>query len=176
MSPRTKTESTLYLSLLGFFLKKPNYGYEMYKYLLNETAFFKIWFVKQSQFYGYLERLFLEGYLSQVFKEGDQYPARRIFSITKTGTITLENWIISPVKRGREMRQEFLAKLFISQNSYKEKIEILIHNQTALCHQWIKEQDEILLSEEDQFQKLLINYRKMQIQAMIDWLYLVKIY
>jgi len=93
MSPRNKIDSTMYFSLLGFFLKKPNYGYELYKFLSIETVFFKIWFVKQSQFYGYLERLFNEGYLSHELIEGEQYPDRRIFSITEFGKQTLENWI-----------------------------------------------------------------------------------
>ncbi|MDO9085785.1 MAG: helix-turn-helix transcriptional regulator [Anaerolineaceae bacterium] len=175
MSPRNKIESTMYFSLLGYFLKKPNYGYELYKFLSNETVFFKIWFVKQSQFYGYLERLFNEGYLSHELIEGEQYPDRRIFSITELGNQTLENWIISPVNHGREMRQEFLVKLFIAQNSYKEKIDILINNQKIICNQWIDEQDENLKNEDDKFQLLIINYRKMQIEAMINWLNLVQI-
>lgn len=170
MSPRTKMESTLYLSLLGFFIDKPNYGYELYKHISKETSFYKIWYLKQSQFYGFLERLFNEGFLSQEMIEGDQYPDRKLFSITESGIQQLENWIIIPVKRGRDMRQEFIAKLFIAQKIYKEKTELLVENQIGVCYQWLEEQDVFFINEEDQFQILLINYRKKQIQAMLDWL------
>ncbi len=163
-------ESTLYLSLLGFFINKPNYGYDLYKHISKETSFYKIWYLKQSQFYGFLERLFNEGFLSQEMIVGDQYPDRKLFTITESGIQQLENWIIIPVKRGRDMRQEFIAKLFIAQKIYKVKTELLVENQIGVCYQWLEEQDVFLLNEKDQFQILLINYRKKQIQAMLDWL------
>lgn len=170
MSPRTKIENNLYLSLLGFFINKPSYGYELYKYITKETSFFKIWYLKQSQFYGFLERLFQEGFLSPKLIEGEQYPDRKLFTITETGIQQLNNWITAPVKRGREMRQEFIAKLFIAQNYYEEKIELLVENQMYVCQQWLDEQDLFLINEKDHFQILLINYRKKQIQAMLEWL------
>jgi DNA-binding PadR family transcriptional regulator len=170
MSPRTKIESSLYYSLLGFFINKPSYGYELYKYISKETSFFNIWYLKQSQFYGFLERLFNEGFLSPKLIEGEQYPDRKLFTITDAGIQQLENWITTPVKRGREMRQEFIAKLFIAQNFYEEKIELLVENQMNVCHQWLDEQDLCLFNEKDHFQILLINYRKKQIQAMLEWL------
>ena len=170
MSPRTKIESSLYLSLLGFFIEKPSYGYELYKYISKETSFFKIWYLKQSQFYGFLERLFHEGFLSQTMVEGDQYPDRKLFTITEPGLEQLERWIIKPVNRGREMRQEFIAKLFIAQNFYKEKIGLLVENQKSECYKWLENQELFLINEKDHFQILLIDYRTKQIQAMLDWL------
>jgi len=170
MSPRTRIESSLYLALLGFFIDKPSYGYELYKHISKETSFFKIWYLKQSQFYGFLERLFNEGFLSQKMIEGNQYPDRKLFSITEAGIEQLKNWIIIPVKHGRDMRQEFIAKLFIAQNFYKGKIDLLVENQKSVCHQWLEEQNNFLMYEKDQFQILLVNYRKKQIQAMLDWM------
>jgi DNA-binding PadR family transcriptional regulator len=170
MSPRTKIESSLYYSLLCFFINKRSYGYELYNYISKETSFFNIWYLKQSQFYGFLERLFNEGFLSPKLIEGEQYPDRKLFTITDAGIQQLENWITTPVKRGREMRQEFIAKLFIAQNFYEEKIELLVENQMNVCHQWLDEQDLCLINEKDHFQILLINYRKKQIQAMLEWL------
>lgn len=170
MSPRTKIESSLYLSLLGFFIDKPSYGYELYKYITKDTSFFKIWYLKQSQFYGFLERLFNEGFLSQTMIEGDQYPNRKLFTITEPGIHQLEDWIITPVKRGREMRQEFIAKLFIAQNFYKEKIELLVENQKSVCYKWLEDQEVFRIDEKDLFKILLLDYRTKQIQAMLEWL------
>jgi hypothetical protein len=64
--------------------------------------------------------------------------------------------------------------LFILQNYFPEKIEKLVQNQKAICQQWKQEQDSQLENEDDHFQKLLINYRKMQIQSMIEWLDLIE--
>ncbi len=170
MSPRKKIESTLHISLLGFFLKKPNYGYEVYKYLSTDTSFFTVWHLKRSQFYSYLEKLFVEEFLSQSFEEGQQYPDRRIFSITQLGFETLKAWVVTPVDHGREMRQDFLVKLFICQTYFPASVIELIQNQKATCLQWLSWQETQLLQEHDKIMKLLETYRKMQIQSMIEWL------
>lgn len=173
MSPRKKIDSSLYIALLGFFIEKPNYGYDVYKYLSTETTFFKIWHLKRSQFYSFLERLFNEQYLSHEIEEGQQYPDRRIFSLTSIGLQTLEEWMVTPVQHGREMRQDFLVKLFILQTYYPNRIAELVNNQNKMCLQWKNDQEQQLIKEIDQFQKLLIIYRKMQIQSMIEWLNLI---
>lgn len=170
MSPRKKTESTLHISLLGFFLEKPNYGYEVYKYLSTDTSFFQVWHLKRSQFYSYLEKLFVEKYLSHAFEEGQQYPDRRIFSITQVGKKTLKGWVVTPVEHGREMRQDFLVKLFICQTYFPSSLIALVNNQKETCLQWLNWQETQLLQEHDKIMKLLANYRKMQIQSMIEWL------
>ena len=175
MSPRIKIDSTLYISLLGFFLEKPNYGYEVYKHLDTATSFFKIWHLKRSQFYNFLEKLFTENYLSHEYEEGQQYPDRRIFSITNSGRLKLINWVETPVEHGREMRQDFLVKLFICQNFFPEKVVELVQNQKSICLDWLEWQENQLIQEEDQFLKLLTNYRKMQIQSMIEWLKLIEL-
>lgn len=175
MSPRKKIDSTLYISLLGFFLKKPNYGYEVYRHLSTETSFFKIWHLKRSQFYNFLEKLFNENYLSHEFEEGQQYPDRRIFSITESGIMTLNDWVKTPVEHGREMRQDFLVKLFICQNYFPVIVEELVENQKLICLQWLNWQGNQLQQEDDQFLNLLTNYRKMQIQSMIEWLELIEL-
>jgi len=174
MSPRHRINSSLYLSLLGFFVEKPNYGYDLYKTISSESTFFTIWYLKQSQFYGFLDRLLNEGFLSYKMIEGAQYPDRKLLSITSQGQKQLDEWLITPVKRGRDMRQEFIAKLFILEKVNNEKIEVLIENQLLTCHDWMEEQEQILSEEIVTFQVLLTNYRKLQIQAMIDWLIYVK--
>ena len=170
MSPRQRTDSTLYFSLMAFFLEKPYYGYELYKYLRSESSFFQIWYLKQSQFYGFLDRLLKEGFLSQQLVEGDQYPDRKLFTITGAGISQLGNWVEIPVKRGRDMRQEFFVKLFVAKNFLPEKINNLINLQKIECANWVEEQNNLLIKEEDQFQKILIKYRKIQITGMITWL------
>jgi DNA-binding PadR family transcriptional regulator len=173
MSPRKRIDNSLYIALLSFFIEKPNYGYDVYKYLSNETTFFKIWHLKRSQFYSFLERLFIENYLSHEIVEGQQYPDRRIFSLTPIGLQTLNAWTVTPVEHGREMRQDFLVKLFILQSYFPSRINELVQNQRMICQQWKIDQEQQLISESDQFQKLLIIYRKMQIQSMIEWLDLI---
>lgn len=173
MSPRKRIDNSLYIALLSFFIEKPNYGYDVYKYLSNETTFFKIWHLKRSQFYSFLERLFIENYLSHEIVEGQQYPDRRIFSLTPIGLQMLKAWTVTPVEHGREMRQDFLVKLFILQSYFPSRINELVQNQRMICQQWKIDQEQQLISESDQFQKLLIIYRKMQIQSMIEWLDLI---
>jgi len=170
MSPRKKVENDLYISLLGFLLKKPGYAYDLYRYISKETVFFQIWYLKQSKFYALLDRLYSEGYLSRELLPGDQYPDRKLLSITNEGIKRINEFASSPVRRGREMRQEFLAKLYICRNFLQPLEGELIENQIQHCKKMIEEQDLLVKSEKDEFLKLMIEYRRNQIQAMIDWL------
>ncbi len=170
MSPRNKEVNTLSFAILGFFLEKPYHGYELYKHMSQSVEFKGIWRIKQSLFYGYLDKFFQEGYLDQRILEGDPYPARKEYSLTDEGKKFILSWIEKPVIHGREMRQEFLAKLFFAMKLDLQKGLSLIDNQKVECESWL---DQISFAEEPNhstYQSLIFQYRIRQIQAMIDWL------
>jgi DNA-binding PadR family transcriptional regulator len=170
MSPRKKNETELHLALLGFFLENNFHGYELFKYLTQESEFGKIWFIKQSQLYNFLDRLHIDGYLHQEIQEGDLYPDRKKFSISVTGRLKFLGWLVEPVSHGRDMRQLFLLKLFFSMNTEKKLAKELVCKQKATCLRWfegIRKNDK---NEETEIQYFIADYRVRQIQAMLDWL------
>lgn len=170
MSPRKKTDNTLHIAILGFFVKKPNYGYDLYKSLSNEPSFNSIWHLKQSQFYAILDNFYQDGYLKIELQAGGNYPDRKEYQLTEAGKLKFQNWVISPVFHGREMRQEFLAKLYFAIKISKENALILIRNQKEECSKWIENHEDKKSSIDSFFGELMSNYRTIQMQGMLEWL------
>lgn len=78
--------------------------------------------------------------------------------------------MVEPVKHGREMRQEFLAKLFFALRNNENIAEILINNQKYECETWLNNIEKHRSSENSRSEELIYQYRIRQINAMIDWL------
>lgn len=70
------------------------------------------------------------------------------------------------------MRQEFLAKLYFAQKLGADKSLALIEKQKAECAEWLSSL-QINLSktkDEQDFERLIFQYRISQTKAMIEWL------
>ncbi len=158
------------MHILGFFVKKPNYGYDLYKSLTNDSSFNSIWHLKQSQFYAILDHFYQDGYLKIQLQDGGNYPDRKEYQLTPEGNQKFQNWVISPVYHGREMRQEFLAKLYFATKISKESALILIQNQKEECSDWIKTHEKIISSVDSFFGEMMGSYRTIQMQGMLEWL------
>ncbi len=177
MSPRKKTTNNLHPALLGFFLKNPNYGYDLYKQIGTNSSFMKIWHIKQSQFYAILENFYQEAFLEIRVFEGENYPDRKEYYLTDKGRSFVESWMITSVNHGRDMRQEFLAKLYFALQTSKETAIKLIKNQITECNLWLiqfaneETQDGELQDGQLSFAELMNDYRLIQIKGMVDWLH-----
>jgi hypothetical protein len=77
-----------------------------------------------------------------------------------------------PVNHGRDMRQEFLAKLYFALKENPETIKTLVTRQKAIIDQWLADIDASFseLSIEDVYDRLVLESRKKQIIAWRDWL------
>ncbi len=174
MSPRKKTNNPLHIAVLGFFMEKSNYGYDLYKYLSLETPFRLIWHIKQSQFYAILDSFYKAGYLEIELQSGGNYPDRKEYHLTSSGRDKFLEWIVSPVLHGREMRQEFLAKLYFALKSSKEEAALLIAHQKKESTRWLHQQEEQKNKVVSVFDELMVDYRIIQMQGMLDWLQTVE--
>ena len=170
MSPRLKENNTMIFALLGFFLGQEYHGYELIKLIQSTPEFNKIWSLKTSLFYGYLEKLFEGGYLSLEVRESENSPDRKVYQLTERGKQKVLEWMVEPVKHGREMRQEFLAKLFFALRNKENFSKILINNQKYECEKWLNDIENHRSSENNRSEELIFQYRIRQINAMIEWL------
>lgn len=174
MSPRKKTDNSLHISILGFFVEKPNYGYDLYRSLMQNSSFTSIWHLKQSQFYAILDRFYQDGFLEIQLQDGGNYPDRKEYRLTAAGKTKFHDWVLSPVNHGREMRQEFLAKLYFALNTSKENALVLIRNQKQECLEWLSKHEEKMQGVDSYFGELMGHYRTIQMQSMLEWLNIVE--
>ncbi|GAF79001.1 unnamed protein product [marine sediment metagenome] len=97
-------------------------------------------------------------------------PAKKIYSITQAGRERFLNWIHSPVKHVRDLRIEFMAKLFFIKELKLEGATDIIDKQVEVLQEKLRL---IKVSKEkitDEFQKALHSFKMAQTNSAIDWL------
>ena len=158
--------------LLGFLYQGPNYGYDLYKQINKLESISLIWRINQSQLYALLDKLEKDGLLSSALLPGEAYPNRKEFRITPLGKQTFSTWVTTPVMHGRDIRQEFLAKLYFAQKADPQVFIGLIEGQKKTCSEWLSDLEKRYSETTDDhpYERMVFKYRITIIQAMIDWL------
>lgn len=170
--PRTQTPLSLEYILLGLLNENPTHGYDLYKKIRNFDEISLIWHIKQSQLYALLDKLENSGLLTSSIVPGEIHLMRKEYQITPAGRHIFFEWMTTPVSHGRDMRQEFLAKLYFAHISGSETSKRLITEQTNQCMEWLSslEQHFSKASEKQFFNKIIFQYRISQVKAMLEWL------
>lgn len=169
---RQSTPFSIEYILLGFLVENPCHGYDLYKQITHFDAISLVWNIKQSQLYALLDKLEADGLLTSSLVSGDSHLLRKEFKITSMGSQTFNAWKTSPVHHPREMRQEFLAKLYFGLKDNTEAGFELIEEQRTLCSEWLASQQiDYSKTEDDQhFERMVFQFRISQTEAMLEWL------
>ncbi|MHC1781723.1 MAG: PadR family transcriptional regulator [Anaerolineaceae bacterium] len=158
--------------LLGLLADNPRHGYDLFKQITHFDAISLVWNIKQSQLYALLDKLESDGLLKSTMVAGDSHLMKKIFNLTGAGIQTFTAWKTSPVDHLREMRQEFLAKLYFCQKNGGEAGFELIEEQRGLCFEWLTSQqmDYAAAREDQYFERMVYQFRINQTQAILEWL------
>ncbi|HML40236.1 MAG TPA: helix-turn-helix transcriptional regulator [Bellilinea sp.] len=171
MSPRAQEPLSIEYILLGLVSEQPTHGYDIFKRLQKIDGINQIWTVKQANTYALLERFENMGLVSSELLAGESFVQRKQYRITPAGHEEFERWMNTPVSHGRDMRQEFLARLYFARQAGADQALELIDKQYEECLGWL---DEIIedrkKGNDDAFAQLVIEFRAAQIEAMIHWL------
>ncbi len=172
MSPLVRQPLTVEHALLGFLHERPMHGYEIYQRLAGLAGLGLAWQVKQSHLYAMLDKLESEGYIAGRQQAQDTRPPRRIFRLTGAGRKALRDWLSRPVSHGREIRLEFIAKLFFARREGPEWVNKLIAGQRDECAGW---RDKLLVQAaaspgRGSFEWLVYQFRVRQVESMLEWL------
>jgi PadR family transcriptional regulator AphA len=158
-------------ALLGFLRSQPMHGYEIYQHLTDPEGLWLVWRIKQSQLYALLIRLESEGYIASTMQPQDSRPARKVFRLTRAGRERFATWVRTAVPHGRDLRQDFLGKLYFARQEDASVMRQLLAAQRVACQQWLAAmQSEAASADEDSFGCLVNVFRIGQIKAMLDWL------
>lgn len=127
MSPRHSSALSIEYVLLALLEEKPMHGHKLYQDLCAIPGISWILNIKQALLYAILEKLEAGGFLAYRVVQGETYPPRKYFHLTEIGKNDLQKWAKSPVRRARDVRQEFLAKLIVARHYGKSAALDLIH-------------------------------------------------
>ena len=168
----TTTTLTVEYALLGFVYEQPTHGYEIYQQLSDPQGLWQVWRMKQSQLYALLTKLEDEGYLVTTLQPQAARPPRKIYSLTAVGRTTFEQWLVTAVTHGRQMRLEFLAKLYFAYRQGPAIVQPLLEQQIRACRRWLAEAQTQPTTTQaaDPFADAVYQFRLTQIESFLTWL------
>lgn len=160
-----------------------SHGYELSRHFDPEHSLGlgEVLRLKQSMLYQHLKKLERQGWLSVSLQPQGSRPPRQMYRITADGRAELRCWLVEPVARTREIRLEFLVKLFFALQFDRAQASRLIAEQQAVCAgltaslqtQIAALEDAILAPAGDhemRFQRVVLELRLEQTRAAAAWL------
>ena len=163
-------------ALLGLLAQKPRHGYELrsaFEAVVGDGA----WEVKPAQIYTTLDRLEESGLVERESDLGEgEEPARRIYSLTPDGEVTLREWFATGVP-AEHQRDEFYVKLMVALVS--DEADPLRLLQTQRAHLFHELHDattrrDRLDSRTEIAQILLLDKVIMHLEADLRWLDMIE--
>jgi len=167
MSPRQKEPLTYEHALLGFLYHKPLHAYALHR-AISASAIGRVWHVKQSALYAMTMRLEAETYVV-IAGEATSPRGKKLLHVTPLGYVAFDTWCLAPVAHPRDIRMEFLAKLYCVQTFHPEQRAHLFARQIAECDRWLKQQAQHDPAD-DHFLRAVEQFRVGQIHATVEWL------
>lgn len=154
-------------AILGALMKRPMHGYDIHKFL--SSALGGVWYLGMSNMYGILRKLESDGYVSSTMETDGKRPPKRVFVISENGKGFFTDWILRPVSNIRDMRVEFIAKLFFLKALGLPGGEELVMRQKTVCRGML-ESIGPAPTERWGFTRLLSDFRSCQIRSILSWL------
>jgi DNA-binding PadR family transcriptional regulator len=172
MSPRRSEALSIEHALLGFLLNQPLHGYEIHQRLQEAHALGQIWRVKQAKLYALLAKLEADQLIVAELIEQEARPPKRLLHLTNTGRTTFLTWSSTPVTHGRDVRIEFLAKLFWAQQQSPAAIQYLLAVQREVTKTLLVEICHELEADgaAQPYSWLVHQFRRGQLEAVLAWL------
>ena len=172
MSPRVAQPFTLEYALLGFLLEQPLHGYEIYQRLQHAEDLSRVWRLKQAHLYALLRNFEAAGLVAADLVPQEARPPRRVLRLTEQGQAAFDAWVRTPVQHGRDLRLEFLAKLFWAQRFGGDLAQQLIEAQRTAGVSWLANlQGELdRIDAGGPYEWLVLQFRLTQTTAALGWL------
>ena len=164
-----KTKPSTEYVLLGALFLGPKHGYEIMQFL--ESTLQSTWQVSTSQLYALLKRLEHDGLLESNLERQETRPSKRVFSLTSKGKKTFLAWLRIPVEHIRDLRIEFLAKLFFFQSFSLNGGGELIKAQVSSLEDTKEKLQKRNKKESEAFRKLVLEIKLMTIETWQEWLH-----
>lgn len=165
------SRSTIELALLGFIRSRPMYGYEIHQQLADPQGLDGLWRLKLSRLYGMLGRLEAgKLIIARSELQGDR-PPRKVYSLTAEGEEAYLAWLKEPVIQPRELRLEFMLKLYFARREGPQWVTHLLAAQQRQSAEWLA--GPLVASgptDNTLHQEAVRRFRQGQIEAMNTWL------
>ena len=155
------------------------HGYDLARHFGPEEPLGAIVRLEPGMLYHHLKKLDKAGWVSATVEQQGVRPPRQVYQLTPQGRDELHRWLGDPVGRTREIRLEFLVKLFFAQRLQPELArELVSHQRETLERNLIslKKQQQSMAAGGDaddrdrSFSIHVLELRAAQTEAALAWL------
>lgn len=154
--------------LLGLLMSEPKHGYELHQEFSQDLG--RVWEIGLSQLYAQLKLLEDAGLLTAQTEPQPNRPPRKVYHLTAEGREVFLDWVHQPSPYLRHIRVEFLARLYFYQQLTLPGLEQLVAEQKAVCQAQVERFQRLAGGTDDQFRRLVLEFRRGQLEAVIRWL------
>jgi len=149
----------------------PAHPYGLYREFDRELG--RVWRIGQASLYARLRRAEDEGLARVEVAEVEGAPDRRVHRITAAGKRSFLVWLRGSSERVRDIRLEFLARLYFFRRLELEGLEEAVKLQkTALLARVTALESDIAEAtrSRDEYWRLVLEFRRSETKAVVDWL------
>lgn len=147
------------------------HGYDLARSFAPGSPLGSVLHLEAGMIYHHVKKLEKLGWL-RLMRDGGRRPGRRTVAITEEGRAELRRWLAEPVQHTRELRLEFLVKLYLALRLDESTAVRLVDEQRALLvgvHESLI-REPVPAPAAPEFGALVRDLRARQTEAAIAWL------
>jgi PadR family transcriptional regulator AphA len=162
-------------ALLGVLASSENgtgHGYDLARSFAPGAPLGSVLHLEAGMVYHHVKKLEKLGWL-RLISDGGRRPGRRTVAITEEGRAELRRWLAEPVRHTREVRLEFLVKLYLALRLDEATAKRLVHEQLTLLagvQESLKSDRSPTPDTTPEFGALVRDLRAVQTEAANSWL------
>ena len=164
-------------ALLGLLADGARHGYDLTHAFAPDTELGQVVRLEMAMLYNVLRRLEGAGLIAGKDEPLSANRSRRLFHLTDEGRGMFERWLTTPVTKTRDMRLDFLAKLYFVRQRGTAEVARLIDAQLATSRAVLvrldAERQTALLTRQlppDNFERIVLDLRVEQNMGVVLWL------
>ena len=167
------------LGLLALRESGIGHGYDLARQLSPDAPLGNVVRLEPGMVYHHLKKLERLGWVAAVSESGPGRTARRLFALSTSGRTELRRWLAEPVAHTREIRLDFLIKLYLALLLDPTLAVRLVDEQRQLCARHVEflssrlhkaEGEEKQTADTANFGDMVLDMRLAQTQAALAWL------
>ena len=109
------------------------YGYDLARHFGEGQPLAEVLRLEPGMLYHHLKKLARAGWVEAAVEPQGTRPPRRVYRLTRAGRAELGRWLAEPVRHTREIRLEFLVKLYFARRLDPERAARLLAEQRETC-------------------------------------------
>jgi DNA-binding PadR family transcriptional regulator len=152
--------------VLGILLDGPAHGYDVQQRL--HAGLGPVWRIAWSQLYNVLHGLEERRWVRASTGKASGGPPRHTYAITADGRKAFFEWAAAPVARLRDVRVEFLAKLYFLRRHRAEELGPLLERQSVALRraagEWTANEGDLWMM------AIAASFRRHQTESALAWI------